>query len=106
MYVGMLCMYVGMVCMYVGMLCMYVGILCMYVGMLCMYVGMLFMYVGMLYPMNAIQMFKMLCPRVLHSAWLRHCIRLGFVVSSNTVALFPGPHMYVYHVPIGDYCSS
>ena len=51
------------------------------------------MNVGMLCPMNGIEMFEMLCPRVPHSAWLRHCIGLGYVLSSNTVASFPGPHV-------------
>ena len=79
MYVGRLCMYVGMVCMYVGRLCMYVGMLCMNVCMVC--------------PMNAIDMLQMLHPRVPHLAWLCHCIGLGYVVNSNTVASFPGPRM-------------
>ena len=51
------------------------------------------MYVGMVCPMNALDMLDMLCPRVPHSAWLRHCIGLGYLVSSNTVASFPGPHV-------------
>ena len=58
-----------------------------------MYVGRLCMYVGMVCPMNAIDMLEMLHPRVPHSAWLRHCTGLGYVMNSTSVASFPGPHM-------------